>query len=359
MRNRRKSDHCLNCHLELDELYNYCPQCGQENTDNRVTVRQLLRDLFDNYINLDSRLGRSLLPFLFKPGHLTRSFNEGNRVTYVHPVRFYFIISVIYFFTFAHVVDIGETSWNSLLGDSGKGKRRLHKVDSIRAAASCTDSVGKLPAIVTFETTDDSLPARLSSKRQHAARDTSGHKNAKITKRDVATLLFTVWLQDKSMTEDRLLDSLDTSKTPISRTIAHQALKIGRNDIGMFMQNTLDNIPVMMVCMLPLVALYLRLFYFRSGRLYIEHFVGTFHLQAFIYLLLTVALLIGRFTDLTGVVILLTPLIAFIYTLFMFRSVYGQSWVKTFVKVCTLSIFYICTLSLFLGLELIASFFLY
>ena len=71
MKRRRKNEFCLNCGEELDTLSNYCNSCGQENTDNRISLVELLKDLFNDYLSIDTRLGRSLFPFLFQPGKLT------------------------------------------------------------------------------------------------------------------------------------------------------------------------------------------------------------------------------------------------------------------------------------------------
>ncbi|MFY7788349.1 MAG: DUF3667 domain-containing protein, partial [Thermoflexibacteraceae bacterium] len=91
MKKLRKDDHCLNCGLHLAPLYNYCPQCGQENTNNKQSLKELLKDVYDDYITFDARFWRSFKPFVFSPGLLTREFNQGHRIRYVHPVRLYLI----------------------------------------------------------------------------------------------------------------------------------------------------------------------------------------------------------------------------------------------------------------------------
>ena len=49
-------------------------------------------------IDIDSRIFRSILPFLFRPGFLTREYLAGKRKTYMSPFRLYLLLSVIFFF---------------------------------------------------------------------------------------------------------------------------------------------------------------------------------------------------------------------------------------------------------------------
>jgi hypothetical protein len=100
---QRKKTYCQNCHYPLTSNYNFCPQCGQENTDKRVAFNTLVQEFFANFIAYDSRLVKTVIPFLFKPGFLTNEFNDGRRVKYMHPLRLYFIVSFFYFFALALV----------------------------------------------------------------------------------------------------------------------------------------------------------------------------------------------------------------------------------------------------------------
>lgn len=92
----RKSIECLNCHRMIID-FNYCPHCGQQNTDKQVPVRLLFRDMVDELFSMDSRLFRSLATLISKPGHLTNEYNNGRRQRYVAPLRLYLIVTIVYF----------------------------------------------------------------------------------------------------------------------------------------------------------------------------------------------------------------------------------------------------------------------
>jgi hypothetical protein len=95
-RQLRRSVACLNCGATVDG--NFCAECGQENTDYRVSLRRLLGDLVDEVFQLESRLWRTLWTLFRHPGRLTVEYAAGHRVRYTTPLRLYLLASVTYFF---------------------------------------------------------------------------------------------------------------------------------------------------------------------------------------------------------------------------------------------------------------------
>jgi hypothetical protein len=95
----RRGQSCLNCGVQITS--NYCPDCGQENVNNRVSVRYLFQDIIDEFLKLDSKLFATLWALILRPGLLTREYNAGRRVRFIPPFKLYFTISAIYFLAFA------------------------------------------------------------------------------------------------------------------------------------------------------------------------------------------------------------------------------------------------------------------
>ncbi len=58
---------------------------------------EAIGELADDVVAWDSRLWRTLLPLVFKPGYLTAEFIAGRKARYVAPYRLYLIISFILF----------------------------------------------------------------------------------------------------------------------------------------------------------------------------------------------------------------------------------------------------------------------
>jgi hypothetical protein len=403
---RRKSNHCLNCNLRIESIYNFCPQCGQENTNNKVSIIELLKDVYDDYITFDSRLFRSLKPFVFSPGKLTNSFNEGRRIDYVHPVRFYLLLSVFYFFVFTHVFDLENVDFGkySLLGqlsedtkkdslqnlvvgsninstpriDTAKqrGKvllrlqKKLKSLDKSRKESEEEKDTTELLATVKQIEYLQSIQKNLQKNEKFVVNmDTVNERLDQIDEKfdksggnDINIPKFVALLKDKNTTENALLDSLHVKqRNDFTAKFAHQLLKIGRNDLSIFLQSMVDNIPIMMTLILPFMALLLKLIYIRSSRLYIEHLVFAFHVQSFVYLGLMVSFLVYYFLSYENPVEIstYTSLILSIYIVLMFKNVYKQGWIKTTFKAGLLSFAYSIVLVVFLAFEILISFLLY
>ena len=107
-RQLRPSPVCLNCGHAAGTRF--CPECGQENTDYRVSLRRLVGDLFDELFQLESRLWRTLWTLFRRPGLLTLEYNAGRRVRYTTPLRLYLLASVTYFFVSSIVPTRGEVN---------------------------------------------------------------------------------------------------------------------------------------------------------------------------------------------------------------------------------------------------------
>src|SRR5579884_1423264 len=86
---------CGNCGAEL--LGPYCYVCGQPVKGSIRPLTSMLHDIADTILNIDSRIFRTLLPLLLRPGFLTNEYLAGRRVRYDTPFRLYFFLSVASF----------------------------------------------------------------------------------------------------------------------------------------------------------------------------------------------------------------------------------------------------------------------
>ena len=95
---RKKSPpptHCLNCGAAATGKF--CAQCGQEIKDHSVSLGPLLSEGLAELASWDSKLFRTLIPLLIRPGFLTNEYNAGRRVPYLSPLKLYLTISVLFF----------------------------------------------------------------------------------------------------------------------------------------------------------------------------------------------------------------------------------------------------------------------
>ena len=119
-----------------------------------------------------------------------------------------------------------------------------------------------------------------------------------------------------------------------------------------FTDAILDNIPVALIVLLPLMALVLKLLYPLSRRYFVEHLLFFVHFHAFFFLILMLQILFAHITGLLGpedgaidsistLILVVTSFYIPIYLYKAMRRVYGQGHLITTFKYLVLSIAYI------------------
>src|SRR5690348_13720833 len=83
---------CSSCEHPISDRY--CAHCGQNNADLHVSLGHLLRDFLHEYLEVDSKLVKTIGWLLLKPGFLTREYLAGKRSRYVGPFRLYLVASL-------------------------------------------------------------------------------------------------------------------------------------------------------------------------------------------------------------------------------------------------------------------------
>lgn len=90
------ADVCPNCGTA--RAGEYCQECGQRRTrPEHLTVAYFLKNLFGELTELDSKIFRTLIALMFRPGHLTAEYLADRKERYVSPVKLYLFISAIFF----------------------------------------------------------------------------------------------------------------------------------------------------------------------------------------------------------------------------------------------------------------------
>lgn len=298
LREIQRLEYCLNCNHPVSG--NFCANCGQENEDQTVAVKLLFTDFLAELASFDSKLVRTVVPLMIRPGFLTNEYNAGRRVSYLSPLKLYLVTSLVYFLVLSSV--IARMSANDL---------KLDETPPAQTTQKAGVQVGK--SGVHFE--GDHLPKT----------------------------------EKEYKTAQRKLDAKHRD-SPFEQFITRQAIKIN-NDPKDYLQKVMDMIPKVMFFLLPLFALLLKLVYLRSRRYYVEHLIFALHCHAFVYLILTLITLYDN-----GIFVALVSLAIFTYFLKAMRVVYKQSRLKTFVKFCLLAGCYSVVLSIFLTLAFVVIF---
>lgn len=92
----RENKSCENCGRFVAE--NFCPRCGQENTEIRQSFIHLFKHFISDLLHYDSSFWSTIKLLLFSPATLSKAYIAGKRKSYVDPIKLYIFISFIAFF---------------------------------------------------------------------------------------------------------------------------------------------------------------------------------------------------------------------------------------------------------------------
>ena len=274
---------CKNCEAVL--LGRYCVNCSQAADVHVPTTMELAHELMEGLTHSDSRLWRTLTTLWFKPGKLTGEFVAGRRAAYLPPFRLYLVLSVV-FFLLASFVHINVVA---LKFDEATKPGGVPNVSSGAPAAGRR----------SFENCDD---------LNFISSDKNPSWNARFKRACEATV------RDNG------------------NNLLHGA--IGPASKAMFI-------------LLPLIAFFHMLMYWRPRYRYAEQLLFFVHLQAFYFSAATVLILLieagyswPKIDGLTGILETLLWWCLPVYTLLAMRRVFRRSWLGTISKAIVLFFVY-------------------
>ena len=252
----RADKNCLNCGYHVPDIY--CSHCGQPNTEPELTLADLFKDFIHVITHFDGKLFQTIRVLFTRPGYLTRAFLDGKRRQYLPPVQMYVFTSAFFFFIFyAFIVNIP---------DAVKGL-----ADGSGALASDSASIQ-----LNFTDTDSLLEKRIITREDYIHYQDSLPKE----KRDGSVARFFKSLEIK-----------------INKRVSEDGTAVFRQLIQSFLQN----FPKLLFLSLPLMAVILRLIFYRNRSFsYVSHLVFLLHLYIFTLVALLIIYLFFQLNDWTG-----------------------------------------------------------
>src|SRR6266567_7106031 len=313
--------HCENCSAILTGRW--CSQCGQAAIDYRRSFRHVIVDALDSFLNFESKFFATIGWLIARPWHLTNQFLAGRRVRYVHPLRLYLLVSILFFFVVNY--------WGKAIhADPSK----LSAEDRAEIAA------------------DPDIPPKVKAQVQRALdakgliqpeAQASPSPEAAVPPQPTTTASPPPSVASPSPSGDfgPLLQLDKPTSDPLEKWLEQKAKeKMGEHGskMALFIATLFSNLPYMMLCCIPLFALVLKVLYVRKRIFYIDHLVYALHIHSFAYLaimlivLITIAL--NRFIPGVFVGWIIAALwIAFAAQVFLsIRRVYRQGWFFTVFK---------------------------
>mgnify|MGYP001059884996 CR=1 FL=1 len=332
--NYRKAHDCLNCGRHVEE--HFCTHCGQENIEIKEDAIHMISHAVADYFHFDSKFFGTITPLLFKPGYLTKVYVAGKRVSYIHPIRLYIFISIVFFLF--------------MLGSS-KSKHEDNKPAETATVSKETPISQKVEQLKK-----ELQNPKLTQSQQDSILQAS---IADLSNDDPSENNFTI--------NSKWLDARDTSLTSYEKR--QQLLPAGKRDnflkhyivrknfelrkypnVGEKIKEDIKhNVPKMMFLLLPLFALTLKVVYYRSKKFYYEHLIYSFHVHSalFLSLLLLSALtwFFNLFYDISDFLGSAWFIYAFWYIYRSLRTFYGSRRSITIAKFAFLMFGYLMVFS--------------
>lgn len=92
----RENKTCQNCGKFVGD--NFCPYCGQENTEVRHSFIYLVKHFVYDLLHYDNSFWSTIKLLLFSPAALSQVYIGGKRKQYVDPIKLYIFVSFLAFF---------------------------------------------------------------------------------------------------------------------------------------------------------------------------------------------------------------------------------------------------------------------
>jgi hypothetical protein len=307
----RHENNCLNCGTILEGYY--CHNCGQENVELHESFGHMMNHTISDYFHFDHQFFHTLKPLLFKPGFLTNEYMSGRRAQYLHPIKMYIFISIVYFLL------LFKTNGDSNLvrvNDSGKSADKEVVATQAKKTGETVVDYGNTPNGWFHSTTKDTSYAEYLANQK------------KLSENDRDSFFGKIWNK---------------------KTFEYRE-QYGNHAKEVFIEELRHNIPKMMFLLLPLFALILKVAFWSNKKFYVEHLIYSFHFHCFQFLFLAFFMLLQLILlPFSKSVIEWLTLPATLYVIwYIYRSlrvVYHRNIFRTITKMIGMWIMYFAALS--------------
>ncbi len=377
-------EYCSNCGVRLAGLY--CHQCGQSSKSMIKFFGEVVRELLDDTIGYDSRVKHSIMPLLFKPGKITLDYIKGKRFYYVLPFRLYLITSLVLILLVQASVDTNELKFNEIVKVNGDQEsvqelqkeinqevnQELDELNKTLNQAKTKDKTTAKNGQQPKDSSADSASNRVAQERptqektaeeKPASRQSENESESESESKADSQPSLKVGSDDESINlnwneETQQLEGVDDLSEGVLKTflvVINPKIKNWREDPKPIIDEFFEALPFMMFVILPIFAIFLKVFYAFSKRYYVEHLVFLLHNHSFIYLVMMIEIITEFFAvklanfdnGLANVTAVGLHAIGkllfywtFIYVFLAMKRFYRQGWFLTFFKTISLGAIY-------------------
>jgi hypothetical protein len=332
----RKEKNCLNCGHHVEEVY--CTHCGQENIELKEDALHMISHAIADYFHFEHKFFGTLKPLLLKPGKLTVDYVAGKRASYLHPIKLYIFISIVFFITIF------------------SNEKKHDKTPSGEVVKMLSQDTLVSNDVKEVEKVLDYLP--ISNRQKDSIltdvkKDIKEKGDAAIALKDKRDITINA---NRETVEEYEKSQLALPKNERDNFIVHYFTKKNiefkkyPDPDQKIKEDLVKFIPKMMFILLPLFALILKLVYIRKKRYYYEHLIYSFHTHSAIFLSLIAASLLSWLSGFVYDIRWITNWLSLIYIIwYIYRSLrtfYGSTRWVTLLKFFFLAFCYSMLLTL-------------
>ncbi len=345
---------CLNCGEKMPRKAHFCPQCGQRNNKGKVSMKELLSRFWRSFAHLDSKFVKMCWQLLV-PGKVSIEYFAGRQKRYPHPVQFFFVVMFFFLLFFSKITQNGGLNMTSNNGDFTIGEKKIEVEgkDVDLQNFNLFESLQRYVLGRELRGAYDSLPAEWRTTTTRLAIDSVVTMVNAPWENQV--LLLQTMQQDTGVIDTIPLNFVDrqikiaikdlVELTPdqiieqygikdwTDRLLVKQGIKSIKDPHSLVGAYT-GSIGWTILVLIAFMSFVLYLFYMRSRRYYVEHFVFLMHQNSGAFLLLTIGLMIRQFSGIG-----IPPLFWFLLLVWItvalliaMKRFYRQNWLKTVIK---------------------------
>jgi len=307
----------------------------------------MMNHAISDYFHFDQKFFHTLKPLFFKPGFLTNEYMAGKRVQYLHPVKMYIFISLVYFL---------------LLFQSGHQFVNVNNTpDDPKSEHAAMDSVARDPGIPSYL-----KPPMIAQLKKDSIKNAGKHIGATAkSKVDASTYFlsptaddstYTAYLASQQKLPENKRDGM-IERFYNKKAFGYRA-EYGARTKDVILEAFDHNIPKMMFVLLPICALILMISFRNNKKYYVEHLIYSFHLHCFIFLFLAIVIVLEWLTpsaDVNGIISFLAGIAIIWYAYRSLRVVYHRSRWRTVSKLIGAYIMYLLSFAVCIALVFIIS----
>ncbi|TSE07472.1 DUF3667 domain-containing protein [Aquimarina algiphila] len=373
-----RGDECLNCGVPLDIIDRYCNHCGQINTNKRLSLKDFFSEFFASIFSYDSRLRHTIIALLFKPGKISKEYIQGKRVKYANPFRFYLSVSIIFFIINGLFIDFD--GYRTEMED--KAKFGKEAIDEIKESIKMDDSTKQKISdqILTTNGIPESEKDKISQEilnadglsfldiEEDTPKEVVYYSQEQIDSIGFFKRGFKLWAMYRDYykkTEEkstyRALSELKHKKNQLNKYVYHRVLKtksIEENYGQEFFEFIFNKLPFIIFFFLPFFALGIWLLYIRRPFNYMEHLVFIFHTQTMFFIVIGLAILISKISN-VNTFFNIAMLVFLFYLYKAMRKFYNQGRGKTIVKFLLVNVLFFILAGVGSVLTLVGSVFIF